>query len=196
VEPTSPRLSADSGDRCSRRAHGCLGRDVVQRHRCGLGHGCERERHPADYPIRGRSTVYADNGYGLPTSTPVIDPGSISTGTGNAGTVSTGGTPDLYDIPITARLQPGVYWAGGVIEGVSSTQPSSVRYCRDSIPCEAFGGCDLVRLGVDGRYGFTSRMVGDHSDRFSTSPAFQNRLDGRAQPQLPIPNSADHFITI
>jgi hypothetical protein len=54
----------------------------------------------------------------------VLDAGSISTGTGNAGTVATGGTPGVYEITISQALSPGLYWVGGVTQGVTSTQPT------------------------------------------------------------------------
>lgn len=69
---------------------------------------------------------YADNGSGFPSSL-FANPGSISTGTGNAGTVATGGTPGLYMCPNFASplfVPPGITWWGGVIQGVTVTQPT------------------------------------------------------------------------
>lgn len=71
-----------------------------------------------------RIGVYADDGLGLPVGNPVLDPGSISTGTGNAGTVATGGTPGVYEITVSQLFQPGVYWAGGAVQGAAGTQPT------------------------------------------------------------------------
>jgi hypothetical protein len=69
--------------------------------------------------------VYSDDGTGYPSSL-LLNGGSISTGTGNAGTITTGGTPGVYmNASITAQpLPPGMYWAGAVIQGVSVTQPT------------------------------------------------------------------------
>ena len=64
-----------------------------------------------------------DQATGKPT-TLVLDAGSISTGTGNAGTVSTGGTPGIYEITVSQALTPGLYWVGGAVQGVSSVQPT------------------------------------------------------------------------
>lgn len=72
-----------------------------------------------------RPGIFADDGTGYPGAL-IIAPGSISTGSGNAGTVSTGGTPGVYAITIGSPpvLQPGLYWVGGVVQGVTSVQPT------------------------------------------------------------------------
>jgi hypothetical protein len=72
-----------------------------------------------------RMAVYADDGTGYPGSL-LLDGGSISTGTGNAGTVATGGTPGVYmNTGITPlALAPGMYWTGGAVQGVAVTQPT------------------------------------------------------------------------
>jgi len=72
-----------------------------------------------------RMVIYQDDGTGYPGSL-LLDGGSISTGTSNSGTVTTGGTPGVYmnttiaATPITA----GWYWIGGAVQGVSSVQPT------------------------------------------------------------------------
>ena len=73
-----------------------------------------------------RLGIYADDGGGYPTGAPVLDAGTISTGTGNAGTVATGGTPGVYEITLGSALtlSPGLYWVGGAIQGVTTTQPT------------------------------------------------------------------------
>lgn len=70
-------------------------------------------------------TIYGDDGNCYPGSL-VLNGGSISTGSGNAGTVVTGGTPGVYmNTGITATLlEPGIYWAGGAVQGVTVTQPT------------------------------------------------------------------------
>ena len=70
-----------------------------------------------------RIVIYADDGSGRP-GTLVADVGSISTGTGNAGTVATAGTPGTYEVANTALLTPGIYWVGGIVQGVTTTQPT------------------------------------------------------------------------
>jgi hypothetical protein len=81
-----------------------------------------------------RIGIYADDGSGNPTGAPVLDAGSISTGSGNAGTVSTGGTPGVYDITVSLTLTPGLYWVGGVVQGVTSTQPTMRIVSAATIP--------------------------------------------------------------
>lgn len=71
-----------------------------------------------------RIGVYADDGTGTPTGPALLDAGSISTGTGNAGTVATGGTPGNYEITVAATFAPGLYWVGGVVQAAPGTQPT------------------------------------------------------------------------
>jgi len=69
-------------------------------------------------------TLYADDGTGFPGAL-LVNGGSISTGAGNAGTIPTGGTPGVYSGAITPLvLNPALYWIGGVIQGVTVTQPT------------------------------------------------------------------------
>jgi hypothetical protein len=70
-----------------------------------------------------RVGIFADDGTSRP-STLVLDAGTISTGSGNAGNVSTSGTPGVYQITASATLQPGLYWVGGAVQGVTTTQPT------------------------------------------------------------------------
>jgi hypothetical protein len=81
--------------------------------------------------------IYADDGSGYPGAL-ILDGGSISTGTGNAGTVATGGTPGVYmNTGISATvLKPGLYWIGGVVQGVTTTQPT----IRTGVYNTGFGG--------------------------------------------------------
>lgn len=72
-----------------------------------------------------RMSIYADDGTFYPGAL-TLDGGSISTGSGNAGTVSTGGTPGVYmNTGISATtLAAGAYWLGGAVQGVTGTQPT------------------------------------------------------------------------
>jgi hypothetical protein len=54
----------------------------------------------------------------------VLDAGTISTGSGNAGNVATGGTPGVYEITVSQALSAGVYYLGGAVQGVTTTQPT------------------------------------------------------------------------
>lgn len=54
----------------------------------------------------------------------ILDAGTISTGTGDAGTVATGGTPGVYELTVSKTIEPGVYWVGGAVQGVTSVQPT------------------------------------------------------------------------
>jgi hypothetical protein len=71
-----------------------------------------------------RLGIYADDGTGFPTGAPVLDAGTISTGTGNAGNVATGGTPGVYEITVSQVLNPGVYWVGAAVQAAPTTQPT------------------------------------------------------------------------
>lgn len=68
-----------------------------------------------------------DTSTGKP-STLLLDAGSISTGSGNAGTTASGGTPGVYEVQINGgtgvALSPGMYWVGGAVQGVTTTQPT------------------------------------------------------------------------
>lgn len=83
-----------------------------------------------DAPSLFHMAIYGDDGTGYPGSL-LLDGGSISTGTGNAGTVATGGTPGVYmNTGITAlALLPGTYWVGGAVQGVTTTQPTMRTAC-------------------------------------------------------------------
>lgn len=69
--------------------------------------------------------IFGDDGTCYPGAL-LLDAGSISTGTGNAGTVATGGTPGVYLITLGTPLAiaPGIYWLGGAVQGVTTTQPT------------------------------------------------------------------------
>lgn len=71
-----------------------------------------------------RVGIYADTGTGRPGAL-VLDCGTISTGTGNAGTVATiGGVASTNEIAAVLTLAPGRYWVGGAVQGASTTQPT------------------------------------------------------------------------
>jgi hypothetical protein len=53
-----------------------------------------------------------------------FDAGTISTGTGNAGSVATGGTAGIYEITVSETLSPGAYWVGGAVQSAATTQPT------------------------------------------------------------------------
>ncbi len=42
----------------------------------------------------------------------------------DAGTISTGGTPGVYEITVSQALSAGVYYLGGAVQGVTTTQPT------------------------------------------------------------------------
>lgn len=70
-----------------------------------------------------RLGIYADGGDGRP-STLVLDAGTISTGSGNAGNVATNGTPGMYEIVVSKALTPGLYWVTAVSQNSPSSQPT------------------------------------------------------------------------
>lgn len=68
--------------------------------------------------------MYSDNGTGYPGSLLITGP-TLSTGSSNAGSISTGGTAGVYSGLVTnTAVNPGLYWIGGVIQGVTTTQPT------------------------------------------------------------------------
>jgi hypothetical protein len=97
-----------------------------------------------------RIGIWADDGYGRPGEL-VIDAGTISTGSGDAGDIATGGTPGEYEIPVPLDLAPGLYHVGGVVQGVSSTQPTmrivSATTVRHTGPMSSSAAANLVRSG-------------------------------------------------
>lgn len=81
-------------------------------------------------------TCFKDDNTGYPGSL-VSNPGSISTGTGNAGTIPTGGVPGVYlaPLPVPLVFTPGIWWLGGVVQGVTVTQPTmAIGYFSEFIP--------------------------------------------------------------
>lgn len=75
---------------------------------------------------------YTDTGSYYPGSLLITGP-TISTGSGNAGSVSTGGTPGVYAGTVSQAITPGVYWFGGVVQGVTVSQPT-IRACGGWAP--------------------------------------------------------------
>lgn len=70
-----------------------------------------------------RIGIWNDDGTNRP-GTLALDAGTISTGSGNAGTVATGGTPGVYEITVSKALSPGLYWVGGAVQAAPSSQPT------------------------------------------------------------------------
>jgi hypothetical protein len=97
----------------------------------------------AEFTVAGEANsvfrigIWADNGAGAPSAL-ILDAGTISTGSGNAGGVATGGTPGVYEITVAATLQPGIYHVGGAVQGAPTTQPTmrtlNVGSFQDHIP--------------------------------------------------------------
>ena len=98
-----------------------------------------------------RIGIYADDGTGLVTGAPILDAGSISTGTGNAGTVATAGTPGVYEITTSILLPPGLYWVGGAVQGAATTQPTMRSVLPSTIlngpPSNAMAVPNLQNIG-------------------------------------------------
>jgi hypothetical protein len=59
-----------------------------------------------------QALMYADNGNFYPGEI-IAQSSTLSTGSGNAGAIPTGGVPGVYSIPRIMTLNPGVYWLGG-----------------------------------------------------------------------------------
>lgn len=98
--------------------------------------------------------LYADNGSMYPGALLASGP-AISTGTGNAGTVATGGTPGVYATTISQTVTPGWYWVGGVVQGVTSVQPT-LREGAFGAP--AVGSNSLPSAGAQ-QFGYSQSSV-------------------------------------
>lgn len=98
-----------------------------------------------------RIGIYADDNNGVPTGAAALDAGSISTGTGNAGTVATGGTPGVYEITVSKTLTAGLYWVGGAVQGAATTQPTmrvvSPGTMNAPVPLTAIPGTNSAVIG-------------------------------------------------
>jgi hypothetical protein len=113
-----------------------------------------------------RIGVWADNGLGIP-STLVLDAGSISTGSGNAGTVATGGTANPYALPVTLTLQPGLYWIGGAVQGAPSTQPT-LRCIHPATILVAKPNMGTLLSNISGGAGVFGYSMSSQSGAFTT----------------------------
>jgi hypothetical protein len=83
----------------------------------------------AEFSVAGEANsvfrigIWNDDGNNRP-GTLALDAGRISTGSGNAGDVTTGGTPGVYEITVSKALSPGLYWVGGAVQAAASSQPT------------------------------------------------------------------------
>lgn len=117
----------------------------------------------AEFSVAGEANsvfrlgIYADDGTGIPGGAAVLDAGSISTGTGNAGTVATGGTPGVYEITVSQALTPGLYWVGGAVQGAPSTQPT-IRTVANSLMIQPIPSATLFAAN-SGNVGFVLASV-------------------------------------
>ena len=80
-----------------------------------------------------RIGIWNDDGYGRP-GTLLLDAGTISTGSGNAGDVASGGTPGAYEVGANITLAPGLYHVGGAIQGVNTTKPTLRIVSINTVP--------------------------------------------------------------
>lgn len=102
-----------------------------------------------------RTAIFNDDGSGYPGAL-LKDGGSISTGSGNAGSVATGGTPGAYVNTIAQLdLPAGLYWVAGVLQGVTSTQPTM----RVSRFMPFVGGNTVLPTGGTDIFGYTHAGV-------------------------------------
>lgn len=96
-----------------------------------------------------RVCLWSDDGYGRPGEL-LLDAGTISTGSGDAGDVATGGTPGEYAIDVDLTLRPGLYHVGGIVQGVSSTQPTMRLIDYRQVPHTGPVGSDVAANKVGG----------------------------------------------
>lgn len=83
-----------------------------------------------------RLGIYADDGFGMPGAL-VLDAGTIA-----------GDSATVQEVTISVTLSPGIYWVGGAVQGVTTTQPTvrvvqtpllPVSVAGSSIPSAAAG---------------------------------------------------------
>lgn len=98
-----------------------------------------------------------------------LDAGSISTGSGDAGTVATGGTPGVYEITgLSLTLTPGLYWVGGAVQGVTTTQPTMRVVSSTGYPIFLPLGTSLPAAGAIA-YGWNQTSVAGAFGTFSSA---------------------------
>jgi hypothetical protein len=94
---------------------------------------------------------------------------AISTGSGNAGDVATGGTPGVYEITgLSLTLTPGLYWVGGAVQGVTTTQPTMRTVSVTSYPTFLPMGTSLPAAGAIA-YGWNQTSVAGTFGTFSSA---------------------------
>lgn len=97
-------------------------------------------------------------------STLVLDAGTISTGSGNAGDVATGGVAGVYEITVSLALTAGAYWIGGALQGVTTTQPTFRTFRMMSHPLYPLGS--TLPTGAVFR-GFTRTGITSSFDQYT-----------------------------
>ena len=130
-----------------------------------------------DFTVAGEANsvfrigIFADDGSGRAGAL-VLDAGTISTGTGNAGTVATGGTPGVYELTVSITLQPGLYWVGGAVQGAPTTQPTMRTVSNPLSPGGPMGTTLPAAGGSHGGYiatGVTGALASLSAPGFSGS---------------------------
>jgi hypothetical protein len=105
-----------------------------------------------------RLGIYADNGSTYPGAL-VLDAGVIA-----------GDSATVQELTISQSLAPGLYWFGGAVQIVTTTQPT-VRVCNAPPIVAISGGTSLPAAGA-GLLGFTqSSVTGALPSNFSTTVA-------------------------
>lgn len=107
-----------------------------------------------------RIGIYNNDSSTMRPSSLVLDAGTISTGTGNAGNVATGGTAGVYEITVSQALSPGMYWVCGVVQGAATTFPTiSVYGAGGSVPFNMPLGTTLPIAALSLAYGWQQNSV-------------------------------------
>jgi hypothetical protein len=98
-----------------------------------------------------------DPSTGRPSSL-VLEAPTISTGSGDAGSVATGGAGGVYEVTVSQTLAPGVYWVGGVVQGAASVQPT--LRIADGIPTVVPLGSSLPGTNIQNRGALLTSVSG------------------------------------
>jgi hypothetical protein len=117
-----------------------------------LAEDCTLEALFAEFTAAGSSDstfipcILSDNGSFRPGDLIVVGP-PISTGTANAGSVATGGTPGVYATTISEALRAGLYWIGGVQEGTTGATMRTGTWGPGSFGYGVFPAADEIVCG-------------------------------------------------
>lgn len=115
-----------------------------------------------------RMGIYADTGSGLPGAL-VLDCGLSGSGGLSSSGVISGASNTVQEVTVSQALAPGNYWAGAVVQGVTTTQPT-VRTVTPSPTCSV-GATALPSAGQTYASLSQTSVTTSLPDPFTASPS-------------------------